>query len=277
MILVTGAGGKTGQAVVRALAQRGAPVRAWLRRPPAAADARAVCTGDQADPAAWAAALDGVTTVYHICPNMHPDEPAIGRIALTAARRVGVTRFVYHSVLHPQVEAMPHHWHKLRVEEMLFTAGVPFTILQPTAYMQNLRAQWGRILADGDLALPYPPTARLALVDVHDVAAAAAVVLTEPGHDGATYELVGTLPLSQAEVAQVLGGVIGRIVTARAVPLADWEAGAAGLPDYARATLLAMFRYYADHGLVGNPNVLRWLLGRPPATLADVARRWMAG
>ncbi len=56
--------------------------------------------------------------------------------------RSGVTRFVYHSVLHPQIEAMPHHWQKMRTEEMLFAAGFELTVLQPTAYMQNILGAW---------------------------------------------------------------------------------------------------------------------------------------
>ncbi|MGA8653421.1 MAG: hypothetical protein WB677_22900, partial [Xanthobacteraceae bacterium] len=60
-----------------------------------------------------------------------------------------------------------------------------------------------------------------------------------------------------------------------AEPLAAWEARAraAGMGEHERATLAAMFRYYAEHGLVGNPNTLRWLLGRPPTGLAAFLER----
>lgn len=68
--------------------------------------------------------------VYHICPNVHPQEVEIGRIAIDAARAAHVERFVFHSVLRPQIEAMPHHWRKLRVEEMLLASGLNFTILR---------------------------------------------------------------------------------------------------------------------------------------------------
>jgi NAD(P)H dehydrogenase (quinone) len=64
-----------------------------------------------------------VRAIYHICPNVSRDEVAYARAVATAARTHGVTRFVYHSVLHPQIEAMPHHWQKVRVEEMLLAAG----------------------------------------------------------------------------------------------------------------------------------------------------------
>ncbi len=70
-------------------------------------------------------------------------------------------RFVYHSVLHPQIEAMPHHWAKMRVEEMLFAAGFDLTILQPTAYMQNILGAWRGIVEDGVFRVPYPVETRL--------------------------------------------------------------------------------------------------------------------
>ncbi len=62
----------------------------------------------------------------------------IGKLVIDEARKAGVKHFVYHSVLHPQTEKMNHHWQKMHVEEMIFESGLPFTILQPAPYMQNL-------------------------------------------------------------------------------------------------------------------------------------------
>jgi NAD(P)H dehydrogenase (quinone) len=111
-----------------------------------------------------------------------------------------------------------------------------------------------------------------------DAAAAAARVLTEPGHVGATYEVVGTPGLTQTQVADELGRALGRAVRAQAEPVAAWaqRARAASLGDYAIATLLAMFHYYARYGLWGSPNTLTWLLGRPPTTYAQFAARMTA-
>jgi len=275
MILVTGASGKTGRAVVKALSKRGGAVRALVRREVEDLTAQEFVVGDMRSQATMAQAMSGVEAVYHICPNMSADELQIGQIAISAARAAGVRQFVYHSVLHPQVRAMPHHWLKMQVEEQLFESGVPYTILQPTAYMQNILASWSRIVAEGVYPVPYSEEARLSLVALQDVAEAAAIVLTKPGHTGAIYELVGTYPLSQTDVAAQLSQHLGYVVRTARVPRDEWQKQAveAGLGDYQVDTLLKMFRYYDQYGLEGNPNVLTWLLGRPPITFAEFIRQ----
>jgi len=275
MILVTGAGGKTGKAVIKALAARGARTRALVRRPERAAElktlgATEVVIGGFDDAAALSRAAAGTDAIYHICPNVSRDELAFARAVAAAARANNVGRFVFHSVLHPQIEAMPHHWQKMRVEEFLFTAGFDLTVLQPTAYMQNILGGWRAIVGDGVIRVPYPIGTRLSLVDLDDVAEAAALVLTTNGHGGATYELIGTPPLSQTDVATALGAALGRAVRAEAETVEAWEtrARAAGIGEHERTILAAMFCYYAGHGLIGNSNTLHHLLGRPPNSLA---------
>jgi uncharacterized protein YbjT (DUF2867 family) len=281
MILVTGAAGKTGKAVMHALAARGEAIRAftsltqkvWLR--PLIKD---FYFGDLRDEAALREAAQGVRAIYHICPNMHPDEVTIGRNAIIAAKTAGVERFVYHSVLHPQAESMPHHWNKLRVEEMLFESSLPVTILQPTVYMQNILGSWLPITVRGAYPVPYPPETRLSLIDLENVGEAAAVVLTEPGHIGATYELCGTEGLTQTQIAEILSEETARPVQAEQVSLEVWEQrarAAGGVTDYGVKTLKAMFRYYEQFGLLGNPNVLRWLIRREPTSLASFLQREM--
>jgi NAD(P)H dehydrogenase (quinone) len=283
MIVVTGAAGKTGKAVIAALAARGAAVRALVHRAEqadavlaqGAREAR-VATFD--DAAAMAQATNGASAVYHICPNVSRQEVDYARAVVAAAKGAGVRRLVYHSVLHPQIEAMPHHWEKMRAEELLFAADLDLTVLQPTAYMQNILAGWRDIVEGGIYRVPYPVESRISLVDLDDVAAAAALVLTQPGHDGAVYELVGTPPLSQTEVASLLSEALGKPVRAVAEPVEAWDARAraGGLGDYQRETLAKMFRYYAAHGLIGNANALAWLIGRPPTSFAEFATRMAA-
>jgi NAD(P)H dehydrogenase (quinone) len=283
MILVTGAGGKTGKAVIKALVARGAAVRAFVRGTAheaalAAIGINDIIMGTMDDPQALARALRGVGAIYHICPNVHPDEVAFARRLIDAATDLGVPRLAYHSVLHPQIEAMPHHWNKMRVEEMLFCSALDITILQPTAYMQNSLAQWNNMVCDGVYRVPYPIETRLSLVDLDDIAEAAAIVLTNAGHSGATYELVGTPPLSQVEIAAMFAQALNKTVRAEAEALDAWQqrAHAAGMDDYQRDTLIKMFRAYARYGLKGNPNVLSWLLGRPPTSLTAFAARMAA-
>ncbi|MEZ4711389.1 MAG: NmrA family NAD(P)-binding protein [Caldilineaceae bacterium] len=277
MILVTGAAGKTGCAIIRALAGRGATVRALVRRAEQEAlvrrdGAREVCVGDLAVAADVERAMRGADAVYHICPNMHAAEVRIGQNVIAAARAADVAHFVYHSVLHPQTTRMPHHWNKLQVEERLFESGLAYTILQPTAYMQNLLASWSAIVNEGVLALPYPVETRISLVDLHDVAQVAAGVIGNAAHFYATYELVGTPPLAQTEVAEQLGQALGRTVVATEIKLDAWEKQArqgSALAKYAIETLLSMFRYYAQFGLEGNPHILTALLGRVPTSLQE--------
>jgi NAD(P)H dehydrogenase (quinone) len=276
MILVTGAAGKTGKAVVRALAAKGASVRAFIRRREQAAALTAmgaadVSIGSFEEPRALSLAAVGVRAIYHICPNVSRDELIIARAVAAAARKHDIKRFVFHSVLHPQIEAMPHHWNKMRAEEMLLAADFDLTILQPAPYMQNIFGVWRGIVEDGVFRIPYPVDTRLSLVDLDNVAEVAALVLTEDGHLGATYELAGMAPLSQTEVAAAIGAVLRRDIRVEVESVEAWEArvSAAGMGDHERVMLAAMFRYYARHGLVGNSNTLRRLLGRAPNDLAE--------
>jgi uncharacterized protein YbjT (DUF2867 family) len=280
MLLVTGAGGKSGQAIIGALLARGEIVRAFARNRQQAQSlgemgVQEVVVGDLLNDDALRRAVAGVRAIYHICPNMHPQEVVIGQMIIAQAQAAQVERFVYHSVLHPQSEGMPHHWNKMRVEELLFQSRLPFTILQPAAYMQNILASWHSILAEGVYAVPYPAETKLSLIDLVDLSAAAATVLSTDGHVDACYELAGTPALSQNEVAQILSAVLKRPVRVAPVSLEQWQANArqTRLNDYAIDTLCKMFRYYQDFGLSGNPNVLTWLLGRAPHSLADFVRR----
>jgi len=280
MILVTGAPGKTGRAIIQALAKSRAKIRALAHRDNQVAALEALGAADVfvvelTDAASVRGAMRGIRAIYHMAPNVSPDEVAIGKAVISAAQSAGVEHFVFHSVLHPQVEAMPHHWRRLRVEELLLESGLPCTILQPTTYMQHILAYWNQILDHGTYPVPYSPDTRLSLVDLEDVAEAAAIVLTQPGRTGATIELVGTPPMSQIEVAEVLQQQLDRPVTAHLIPPEEWEraAGASGLGDYQVSTLIKMFKHYERHGFVGNPSGLACLIGREPTSLAAFVRR----
>lgn len=280
MILVTGAAGKTGLAVIRGLKENGAPVRGLIhqeayREAVLAVGADEILLGDLLNQEEIKKAMKGVRAVYHIPPNVHPREVEIGEIAISTALEAGVEHFVYHSVLHPQIEAMPHHWLKLRVEERLIGSGLSFTILQPTAYMQNIVSQLQRIMDRGIYQVPYPPETRLCLVDLVDVARAAAIVLADTTHDGAVYQLVGTGLTSQIEIATQISKLLGLEITAEQISLEDWKEQIAktGLGSYQISALVKMFLHYQDHGFSGSPRMLTWLLGRQPTSLEGCLQR----
>jgi len=277
MILITGASGKTGKALIKALSQVES-VCAFVHREEHVAvlnslGAEKVIVGDMRDETAIRSAMHNVRAVYHVCPNMSPDEFVIGNLIMGAARESEVERFIYHSVLHPQSEKMNHHWQKLRVEEMIFESGLPFTILQPAPYMQNLLAGWKNIVEEGVLRVPYSVNSKFSFVDLEDVAEAAKIMLTESSHLNAIYELAGTSPMSHVEVAEIFGRILNHNVHAEKEEISDWRLRATGMSEYTVENLVKMFEYYDQWGLVGNSNELRWILRREPTSFESFVQR----
>jgi uncharacterized protein YbjT (DUF2867 family) len=271
VIVVTAAGGATGAAVVRALWSRGERVRALVGssqpRPELTALSADVVATDLTDPAAVEPVLDEADALYLIWPNFDARE-AEGAVALlSAARRAGVGRVVYHSVLRPQARSMPHHAAKDRVEEALDASGLVWRVLQPCAYAENLHGQFTAVATTGIFRSAWGLVQAQSLVDLRDVAEAAAVLLTEEGLDGGTFEAVGPEPLTAPRIAELLGGWLDRNVRAvDAVPEGPVPAG------YAARCSRRMFDHYRAHGFTGSPRVLADLLGRPPRTLAEHLR-----
>ncbi len=271
MIVVTAAGGQTGAAVVRALWSQGERVRALVGssqpRPELTALSAEVVATDLTDPAAVEPLLTGADALYLIWPNFDPQETAGAVALLAAARRAGVRRVVYHSVLRPQARAMPHHAAKDRVEEALDASGLAWRVLQPCAYADNLHGQFAEVAATGILRSPWGLTQAQSLVDLRDVAAAAAVLLTEDGLDGGTFEAVGPEPLTAPRIAALLAEWLDREVRAvDAVPEGPVP------QQYAARCSRLMFDHYRAHGFVGSPRVLDGLLGRPPHSFAEHLR-----
>ena len=254
-LAVTGAHGKTGRAVVAAAAP------SWSIRALARNDAQAqnllahgheVVVGDIADRSTLAALVDGADAVYHICPNFHPGEAEIG--ATLADVTVGIDRLVYHSVLHPQTEAMPHHWRKLRVEELLLARrGGRVTFLRPAPYVQNLAPYVTVALAEGELRLPYSIDSTTAMVDLNDVGAAAAIVLSDEVEPGSGWDLCSVGAVSHRQIAERLSDIVGSPITAVEVAPAD------DTPPEVNQ----MFEYMGAHGLPASTGQLRALIGEP--------------
>ena len=280
MILITGAAGKTGQAIIQQLRARNVPIRAMVRNPKqveslqqpgAEQTVSQIISGDVTSADDLLKATANIQTIYHICPNMHPEEVAIGEKLVAAARANRVERIVYHSVLHPQTEEMPHHWNKLRVEELLLKSGIDYTILQPCAYMQNVLAYRNAIVETEVYRIPYAAKTRIGMVDLEEIAEVAARVLCDSTHRGAIYELANGEALSQLEVAQVIALQLGRGVTAEAADREQWAllVRQNGMNEYAISTLRRMFEYYERFGFWGNGKILEMLLGRRPKSFTE--------
>lgn len=276
-VLVMGASGKTGRAVTAALVARGQPVRAAVRsetgaKTAHAAGAREIAHVDLASGFGLAGAVAGCRAVYHLAPNVHPDEVGIATRVVAAARAAGVRRIVFHSVLHPDDHTMPHHQRKAAAEEVVRRSGLAWTMLRPAAYHQNLT----EAALQGRLAVPYRLDAPFTNVDLRDVAEVAALVLRADAtgqHEGQTYDLCGAETLTVTRMAHIAGSVLGREVTAERVEPAEWARGpGARLSPGALDDLLAMFAAYDRRGFVGSAAALRILLRRAPRTWADAVR-----
>lgn len=219
MILVVGSTGTIGRAVVRELVDRGKQVRALSRDARRAASMfgdRVDCvTGGYEDTASLEAAARGVERVFVLCP-IHPDLARFERAVVEAARRAGVGHIVKLSTAGVewvgQGPPEPTLWKLHRQsEEQIEQSGVPYTHLRPDACMQNI-LMFASPISTGVYPAP-TGDGRRAWIDVRDVAASAAVVLTESGHEGRAYELTGPESLSDDDVAAKLSVALGKVVT----------------------------------------------------------------
>lgn len=274
MILVTAAAGRTGSHVLDAIEKRGLAARAMLRRKRDQVTAAEQIVGDMLSKSDWKRACAGIRTVIHTGP-ASADEPIMGRWAIEAAKAAGVEHFIYISVAHPQTEWLLNHQNKRQVENVLIDSGIPFTILQPMHYYQNIDV--AAVARSGVYASPYSPTLGIGFVDMADLAEVAAKVADEPGHAFATYEICGRDYLNAEEVAAILSERLGRTIANVHVPVADFVAQIPGTDGWLGEFLLRLMTYYNRFGIRGNANVLTWLLGREPTDLRGYIARMQAG
>ena len=279
-ILLTAANGRTGRAVLTALVKVGADVKVFLRDErqwPALEElgAASYAIGDMENASTINAAMASCETIIHIGPPMHPNEVEITSRFINAASSHGVSRFVYYSVMHPLRRVVRHHRLKLDAEETLIESGLPYTIVQPMRYMQHLALIWNKVLVTSIHAMPFNVDVKFNVVDLRDLAEATAIVATSPGQLYATYELAGPEALSQRDMAAVISRVLGREIRAEALSLEQMEknARAGGAGDDRVEQMLTMNSHYDEYGFRGNPNVLRWVLGREPNTFENYVRR----
>ncbi|MBL8377684.1 MAG: NmrA family NAD(P)-binding protein [Burkholderiales bacterium] len=280
MIVILGAAGQTGTAALRRLKAMGVPARAMVSRAESedkvrSAGASEVVIGNLRSAADVRRALAGASRVYHICPVMSDAEIPIGQNVIAAARAERVDHLVFHSLIHAQVDALLHHRDKRVVEGLIIESLVPYTFLQPTMYMQNMLWEWDNITGRGVYRAPYSAAARMSLIDLEDISAVAAKVLTEPGWDGGGFELCSGDNLTREEMAATIGQVLGKPVRAEAYSIDEWRPiGAKTRTPFQVERVATMYAHYDKHGLAGgNARVLAMMLGRTPTTYREFVAR----
>jgi len=275
MILVTGATGTVGRNLVLELKTRRAPFRVLTRDPRKArallGDVDAVA-GELGRPETVAKALAGAEAAFLLSAvdtEMSAWETAFAR----AARKAGVKRLVKLSALgaDPRSSAALARWHG-QAEEEVRRCGVPFALLRPAAFHQNLLGSADSIRR-GTLPAPMG-SARIALVDARDVAAAAAAVLCGPPRDGETLTLTGPAPQTYAEVAGVLAAALGRPVAYVDVAPEDARRGMleAGMPAWLVDAVLGLYERFRAGGADLATDDVRAATGRAPISLEDFVR-----
>ena len=247
MILVTGASGLNGGELVHRLSAKGIPVRALVRNANktqklANLAGVEVVVGDMAHPETLSAALREVDRAMLISSS-EPSMLEVQTSFIDAARNAGVRHVVKLSGIIPELDS-PFRFARMHaeIEKRLEDSGMEFTHLRAGEFMPSYFRQVPSIVARGILALPMED-ARIASVDIGDIAEVAAVVLTAPGHEGKTYSLTGPEALSMAEVAEKLSSATGKTIRYMNVNPEDARKAqlAAGMPSYLADGLVELF------------------------------------
>jgi uncharacterized protein YbjT (DUF2867 family) len=279
MILVTGASGLNGRELLRRLSARGVPVRALVRSS-ARADGLSslpqveIAEGDMARPETLVAALDGVDRAMLISSS----DPAMVEVQssfIDAARKAGVKHVVKLSGIIPGLDS-PFRFARMHaeIERRLEASGIAFTHLRAGEFMPAYFRQVPSIVGKGALFLPME-TAKIASIDVGDIADVAATVLTSPGHEGKIYPLTGPEALTMEEVAAKLSAATGK--TIRYVNVAPEDARraqlAAGVPPYLADALVELFAERRKGRESTVSPAVPAIVGRPATSFDAFARR----
>jgi uncharacterized protein YbjT (DUF2867 family) len=272
MILITGASGTVGRAVLNEVLKIGQPLRAMYRSEEEADKAPAgVATvmADFASKDSLKRALAGVETVFLVCSPI-PELTELENNVIEACRDSGVAHIVLNSALgagdYPK--SFPS-WHR-RVEDKLQASGLGYTILRPNGFMQNIAAFYApSIRAQGSFYAAMG-NAQISYIDVRDVACIAALALGSPAdHTGKTYELNGPEAVTCADIAQRISRIANRQVTFVDIPEDAQRKNMLGLgmPAWQVQALLELQQYYKNGQGGDVTDVLPALLGRSPANL----------
>lgn len=276
-ILVTGATGNIGSQLVGDLRRRGEPVRAFVRDVAKArtllGDDVDLAFGDYDDPASVAAALDGVDRVFLLTPS-HPKMVTWEEAVLDTATAGDVRLVVKMSTVgaDPGSHARFAAWQG-RCEELLRDSGIAAVILRSSYHMTNVLFAAETVRLSGKIFAPLAD-AKIAMVDRRDLAAVAAVTLTEGGHAGRTYVLTCPDAITYHGVAATLGTVLGKAVEYVDVP-EEAAVGAmmgAGAPEWMARGVGEVYRQVREGIAAQTTDVVRVLTGREPYSFADFVR-----
>jgi uncharacterized protein YbjT (DUF2867 family) len=251
MILVTGATGTVGRELVRLLSAARTPFRALVRSVGKAQSIRE-CGGDAvvgefADAASVEAAVRGVRKLF-LLTNSLPGQPETEARMVDAAKAAGVAHVVKLSSVGADAEKPPIFL-KLHgdAERHIERSGLAWTFLRPNFFMQNYLGYADAIRTQGVLAAP-AGDGRHPDVDAHDVAAVAARVLTEAGHEGRAYELTGPEAQSFADVARRIATITGREVRFVDLPPAEGRRSlmALGESEWSADAFVELFAWFRE-------------------------------
>jgi uncharacterized protein YbjT (DUF2867 family) len=285
-VLVVGGTGNVGNRVVTELLKRGAEVRALVRKQPEAGKLPAgveVAIGDLLDPVSVERAMQGVDKLF-LLNAVVTDELTQALIAYGIAKRIGLKHVTYLSVFKVnEFRDVPHFASKLAVESALREFGVPYTILRPGYYIQNDINLKGALTGAGVYPMPIG-TAGIATADIRDIAEAAAISLTEDGHEQQTYGIVGPTLISGPGNAALWSKLLGKEIKYTGHDFDQWEQGMrANMPSWSAFDLRMMLQGYFDRGFASTETDvarLRKLLGHEPRRYedfaAETAKLWKA-
>jgi uncharacterized protein YbjT (DUF2867 family) len=282
-ILVTGGTGNVGGNVVSELIKRGASVRILARKQPEGKVQAGVeiVTGDLLDPSSVELAMQGVDKLF-LLNAVVADELTQALIAYGVAKRIGLKHVTYLSVFRvDQFRDVPHFASKLAVEGALREFGVPFTILRPAYYIQNDLGLKDALTKAGVYPIPLGSVG-IAAADVRDIAEAAAISLTQEGHQGKTYDIVSPTLISGPGNAELWSKLLGKEVKYTGHDFDQWEKDMrARMPGWSAFDLRMMLQGYFERGFASTETeVVRLtnLLGHKPRSYeefaAEAAESW---
>lgn len=283
-VLVTSSTGLTGKAVVKALASKNLNVCAMVHTSNRSDEmlrsgAGDVFVGDIASYGDMIHAMKGMDTVYYICPTAREDEAEIGKMAIRAAKEVGVRRIVYQSVLHSLEPSLPHHRQKLDVERALIDSGLCYSIVQPAPFMQNILNAKDALLHDHVFVQKFftslDSANRINIIDAADFGMCVAEIISGSRFEYATLELCGPENLSVSAMLAAMQRVLDQEIRLKFITDEELKAAmsARNAPAYSIDTLLRMFRHYNSGDFCGSDFVATTILQKHPNTFVEFLKR----